>query len=391
MKKIKVISHRNYTMLLKLLQPYVTHIVHDNDNRDNFSKSFVSYNNQVYEISTIELDKVKSKQFCDILIVDDTFVEFYNDGLLSNIEYKKAVGFFTNGEAYQITDNLKSYLKNPKNYLISSWIRSDIEPGQFELDVFDKPNFIESTFASFYTIITREEHNFLKSLTPYRDKIKKEYDVSFYSRYGYKPWRDFFTDLIREFSKKNGLKLKEINNFKHYETGKKIKVEGENFITDYIGMLIKGNTHVHYDYFADMFDSKFHLVYETSQEESTVFITEKTIKELLFGMPCYIVGSITIRDFLKKLGFFTLDMLEFDESKIYDSILESEDLIKYGNKKTHVIEKIKFEQFLTNLQEVGLNEMIKKYSDNFDNNSKLLKYYLNEENEYRTELINYIL
>ena len=59
----------------------------------------------------------------------------------------------------------------------------------------------------------------------------------------------------------------------------------------------------------DMFDCKFHLVYETSQEESTVFITEKTIKELLFGWPCFIVGSKTIRNYLKELGFFTFDML----------------------------------------------------------------------------------
>lgn len=378
-------------MLLKVLQPYVTHIIHDNDNTTDFYKSFFQFKNENYEITPIDLNKINPNEYCDVLILDDTFVEFYDESLLSKINYGKAVGFFTNGEAYQITDNLKIYLQNPKNYLISSWIRSDTEPNQYELDLFDKPNFIESTFASFYTIITRAEHNFLKSLVHYRNKILQEYDISLYSRYGYKPWRDEYTDLLRDFSSKNKIKLKEINNFKHYETGKKIKVDSDDFVENYIGMLVKGNVHVHYDYFADMFDSKFHLVYETSQEESTVFLTEKTIKELLFGMPCYIVGSETIRNFLKKIGFFTFDMLDFNEVEVYNSIIESDELINHGDKTAHVIEKIKFEKFLEELGKVGLDNMIQKYSDKFDNNFQLLHTYLNKENKYRTELIESIL
>ena len=78
----------------------------------------------------------------------------------------------------------------------------------------------------------------------FRRKVERDYDIGFYSRYGYKSWRDGFTDIIRKMN----VKIKEVNNFKHYPTGEKIKSEDID-ISNYISMLIKGNVHLHYDYF----------------------------------------------------------------------------------------------------------------------------------------------
>lgn len=373
-------------MLLKVFQPYVTHIVHNNENQEDFVKAYISYDGHSYEISTLDFNRITNKVDTDILILNDTFAENYTQLQISEkINYRKAITFFTNGEAYQISYDLKLYLENPKNYIISSWINSDFEATEEDLEVFNKDNFIKSTFASFFTIITRPEHNFLKSLTSYRNKIQKDFDIAFYSRYGYKPWRDEFTDMVRSLDSESNIKIKEINNFKHYPTGKKVQIEDSKLMDNYIGMLIKGNVHLHYDYFSDMFDSKVHIVYETSQEESTVFLTEKTIKELLFGAPCYIVGSNTIRNYLQNLGFFTFDMLDFDEENLFTTTKIT------GGKKSQILEKIKFKEFMNLIKDSSVDEIIKLYKDKFENNHHRLLELLDTENEHRTNLIKQIL
>lgn len=379
MKKIKVLTSSNYATLLKIFQPYIIDIVHNNENATLAFSTF-EYGGIKYKMSVHE--NINEKTECDILVVDDVVVEFFTEETCQNISYKKMIGLFTNGEAYQRTSNLELFLQNPNHILITSWISSDIEATQEDIEFFSRDNVIESTFISFFTIITRPEHNFLSSLVGFRKKVERDYDIGFYSRYGYKSWRDGFTDIIRKMN----LKIKEVNNFKHYPTGEKIKSKDID-ISNYISMLIKGNVHLHYDYFADMFDSKFHLVYETSQEESTVFITEKTIKELLFGWPCFIVGSKTIRNYLKELGFFTFDMLEYNQEKIYE---DTKDKLE-GEKKSFHIELIKLKKFLEDVNSRGMEIIIGENEPLFQKNSELFYHLTNEENEHRTELIQKIL
>lgn len=379
MKKIKVLSSSNYTTLLKIFQPYIVDIVHNNENSTLAFCTF-EYGGVEYKMSVHE--NINEKTECDILVVDDVVVEFFTEETCKNISYKKMIGLFTNGEAYQITPNLELFLQNPNHILITSWISSDVEATQEDIEFFNRDNVIESTFISFFTIITRPEHNFLSSLVGFRKKVQRDYDIGFYSRYGYKSWRDGFTDIIRKMN----VKIKEVNNFKHYPTGKKIKSENID-ISNYISMLIKGNVHLHYDYFADMFDCKFHLVYETSQEESTVFITEKTIKELLFGWPCFIVGSQTIRNYLKELGFFTFDMLDYNQEKVYE---DTKDKLE-GEKKSFHVELIKLKKFLEDVNDRSMEIIIEENEPLFKKNSELFYHLTNEENQHRTELIQKIL
>lgn len=379
MKKIKVLSSSNYTTLLKIFQPYIVDIVHNNENATLAFCTF-EYGGIKYKMSVHE--NINEKTECDILVVDDVVVECFTEDYCKNISYKKMIGLFTNGEAYQRTSSLELFLQNPNHILITSWISSDIEATQEDIEFFNRDNVIESTFISFFTIITRPEHNFLSSLVGFRKKVQRDYDIGFYSRYGYKSWRDRFTDIIRKMN----LKIKEVNNFKHYPTGEKIKSEDID-ISNYISMLIKGNVHLHYDYFADMFDCKFHLVYETSQEESTVFITEKTIKELLFGWPCFIIGSQTIRNYLKELGFFTFDMIDYNQEKIYE---DTKDTLE-GHKKSFYVELIKLKKFLEDVNSRGMEIVIEENEHLFEKNSELFYHLINEKNEHRTQLIEKIL
>jgi hypothetical protein len=378
-KKIKVLTSSNYATLLKIFQPYIIDIVHNNENA-TLAFCTLEYGGIKYKMSVHE--NINQKTECDILVVDDVVVERFTKESCKNISYKKMIGLFTNGEAYQRTSPLELFLQNPNHILITSWISSDIEPSQEDIEFFSRDNVIESTFISFFTIITRPEHNFLSSLVGFRRKVKRDYDIGFYSRYGYKSWRDGFTDIIRKMN----LKIKEVNNFKHYKTGQKIKYEDID-VSNYISMLIKGNVFVHYDYFADMFDCKFHLVYETSQEESTVFITEKTIKELLFGWPCFIVGSHTIRNYLKELGFFTFDMIDYNQEKLYE---DTEETLE-GQKKSFHIELIKLKKFLEDVNNRGMDTIIEENEPQFKNNSELFHHLINDENIHRTKLIQQIL
>ena len=112
MKKIKVLTSSNYATLLKIFQPYIIDIVHNNENA-TLAFCTLEYGGIKYKMSVHE--NINQKTECDILVVDDVVVERFTKESCKNISYKKMIGLFTNGEAYQRTSPLELFLQKKQH------------------------------------------------------------------------------------------------------------------------------------------------------------------------------------------------------------------------------------------------------------------------------------
>jgi hypothetical protein len=356
----------------------------DYDGNKNYIE-FV-YNDTPYYIKKYHIShKVKNNDI--LLISDDEIIsrEYLNYTKFSSDRIR---GIFTEGEAYVWEDDIFNKIVNNGGKILTSTILSKYEEksGHF-YDLFNNKNFYSHISLGFYSFASRNEIKFLTHLNQLNFDMDKKYDIGIYTRYGYKEWRDLFTDVLRNYSKK--FKIKEVDSFTQDKN--LIKYNDLISIKNHTLLKFRGKDFLHFLFPMEMGDSKINIVYETSLEVGTIFMTEKIFKQYLFGFLSYIICPITVRKELKKLGFVSLDMLRYtvtpnisDYNINFDKLETESDVVELKN-------FFNFLNYISNLKSDEYNKFIKKYLDISKNNIKIIDEILYTDNIHRRNSLDFLL
>lgn len=376
-------NERVFDISFSLFYPYITEFTSfENSKFDNFN---FEYNGLPFFCKCLShSDFVHSE---DIICIPDSTVENYKNNyqLFSQFKNNKKISFFTEGEAYLTNDGIFHFL-DIGGKIITSSIKSKIyTDNNFDKLILNK-NVLSSLTSTIYNFSSKPELKLLNFLSEINlPKSEINYDISFYSRYGYKKWRDIFTDLIRIYG--NKLSINEISNTTLDNSESKYKIiQNKNLKSFYLRYNLDKKV-FHDIYYNEMCNSHFHVVYETSLEEPSVFLTEKTQKEYLFGFLFYNVSSFTLRQNLKNMGFYSLDMDTYPE-------VESKNQSLLFDREEEWIEYKKFNNFMSyisSLSETQFTNFIHEKKKLASNNKKILKEILFGKNIYREDIINFIL
>lgn len=376
-------NERVFDISFSLFYPYITEFISfGNSKFDNFN---FKYNGSHFLCKFLSHSDIVNSD--DIICIPDSTVENYKNNyqLFSKFKNNKKISFFTEGEAYSTNDDIFNFL-NIGGKIITSSIKSKIyTDNNFDKFILNK-NVLSSPTSTIYNFSSKPELKLLNFLSEINlPKSEINYDISFYSRYGYKKWRDKFTDLIRVYG--NKLNINEISNITLDNTQFEYKIiQNKNLKSFYLKYNLDEKV-FHDIYYNEMCNSHFHVVYETSLEEPSVFLTEKTQKEYLFGFLFYNISSFTLRQNLKNMGFYSLDMDTYPEVE-----LKNHDLL--FDREEEWIEYKKFNNFMSyisSLSEPHFTNFIHEKKKVALNNKKILKEILFGKNIYREDIINFIL
>lgn len=389
MKNIYVAGERVFDFTISLFYPYITEFIYSQNPTNNIV--FAECNNVKYKIKCLTIDDNHRISKDDTFFISDGMVQDFEShrNIIEQFDLNRVVSFFCEGEAYQITPNILNFLDNGGRILTSFLKSKEDRIGDDVTPFFNHKNVYSSFISSFYNFNSKTQLKFLNNLSHTNLELKQSnFDISLYTRYGYKPWRDIFTDTLRDSYDK--LNVNEVSSFISFKDGKKYKVENFEDVKNFGLNYNASHSLFHGTYFFDMADSDINIVYETSMEESTIFITEKTYKEYLFGFLFYGVMSNTIRKFLKQYGFYSLDMDDYniDISKKY------EDISNTFPKDSHKNEYLRFVRFITFLSSLSKNELksfIEKNNDKAKNNKKIIRNLLFNESKGREQILKFIL
>lgn len=376
-------NERVFDISFSLFYPYITEFTSfENSKSDNFS---FEYNGLPFFCKCLSHGDIVNSD--DIICIPDSTVENFKNNyqLFSKFKNNKKISFFTEGESYSTNDNIFHFL-DIGGKIITSSIKSKIyDDNNFDKLILNK-NVLSSLTSTIYNFSSKPELKLLNFLSEINlPKSEINYDISFYSRYGYKKWRDKFTDLIRGYG--NKLSINEISNTTLNDGESECKIiQNKNLKSFYLKYNLDKKV-FHDIYYNEMCNSHFHVVYETSLEEPSVFLTEKTQKEYLFGFLFYNISSFTLRQYLKNMGFYSLDMDTYPE-------VESKNQSLLFDREEERIEYKKFNNFMSyisSLSETQFTNFIHEKKKLASNNKKILKEILFEKNIYREGIINFIL
>ena len=400
MVKIFVKEIRLFLFVFRLTYPYINWVKYVDFNHIMQRASFrFNYKSKEYQVEFLQ-PTGESIGPDDKLIVSDNDAMWFPTDTLSDMKRFKNSNVFSlyiEGEAYHVNENIDAYLKNGFQ-MISSFLPSLNIPDN---DIFErftaKPNVLSNYFAGIVGFTSRQDF-FLNQYIGTHQVIPlgETSDIAFYSRYGYKEWRDVSTDFFREITKDTELSINEIKAFRELNDTEEIDNPTRNELDSYyINQLIEAKSFLHYLYFFDMFDSKLHIVYETSLEESYIFSTEKVYKEIVFGFPFYCLQPTTTRHYLKQLGFYSFDMDEWGTGKY--SLDDRDYLNKYPNlhlSPNHTEEINRYRNFIDMISKMNKEQFknfILEHKPKFDNNRKIWDDYTIKESKERSEILDFIL
>ena len=399
MVKIFVKEIRLFLFVFRLAYPYINWVKYVDFNHIMQRASFrFKYKSKEYQVEFLQPTGEVIGDNDKFIICDNDAMTFPTENYKDIKRFKKENVFalYIEGEAYQITPNIEAYLKNGYK-VISSFLPSSLHPDKYDFSKFHShPNVLDSYFAGIVGFTSRQDF-FLNQYIGSHQLIPlgETSDIAFYSRYGYKEWRDISTDFFRNILKDSPLAVNEIKTFRELNDDEVIHNPDKNELDSYyINQLIEAKSFLHYLYFFDMFDSKLHIVYETSLEEANIFSTEKVYKEIVFGFPFYCLQPITTRKYLKELGFYSFDMDEWPNKY---PLADDEFLIRYPNvyiNPSHVEEINRYRNFIDFISTMNKDEFknfILKYKPKFDNNRKLWENYITTESIYRNEILDFII
>lgn len=400
MVTIYVKEIRIFLFLFRLTYPFINKVKYVDFNHIMQRASFrFNYKSKEYNVEFLQPTGNTILKDDKFVICDNDAMNFPTENLNDIKRFKKSNVFslYIEGEAYHINENIDAYLKNGYQ-MISSFLPSKIFPDKETKQKFsDNKNVLNTYFAGIVAFTSRQDF-FLNQYIGAHQIIPlgETSDICFYSRMGYKEWRDVCTLSLREILKDSDLLVNEINTFRELNDDEVIENPNKDELNSYyINQLIEAKSFLHYLYFFDMFDSKLHIVYETSLEESNIFSTEKTYKELVFGFPFYNAQPTTTRNYLKELGFYSFDMDDWGSKYNFTET----DFQKKLNKKFHLniphVEEInKFLNFIYHISKMNKSEFkdfIIEYKPKFDNNRKIWDRYITEDSKPRQEILDFIL
>lgn len=386
--------------MFRLTYPYINWVKYVDFNHIMQRASFkFKYKSKEYQVEFLQPTGENIGPDDKFIICDNDAMCFPTENLQDIKRFKKQNVFslYIEGEAYQINDNIEAYLKNGYQ-MISSFLPSSTFPDKELVSKFSShPSVLNSYFSGIVGFTSRQDF-FLNQYIGSHQVIPlgETSDIAFYSRYGYKEWRDISTDFFRNILKDTTLNINEIKTFRELNDDEEInnpdKTELDSY---YINQLIEAKSFLHYLYFFDMFDSKLHIVYETSLEEAYIFSTEKVYKEIVFGFPFYCMQPITTRNHLKELGFYSFDMDNWGIGKY--SLDDRSYMSKYPTvhlSPTHTMEINRYRNFIdmiSNMNKDEFKNFILEHKPKFDNNRKLWEDYITKESKERSKIIDFIL
>jgi hypothetical protein len=337
----------------------------------------VNYIHDFYEQVYTILDISKGEKIY-IFSEDSSVLSNYHD-LIDN-ENVCIVLFFINGEYGHIDytndkHNILDYL-NKGNKIICSIIFDEYIVNLLQIDglseIVNHKNYNQNFYS--YFMSAKPILGYFFDINEHKFDYKKKYDICYYERPNYKKERD----SIKKSIKKSNLK---VNTISEISSKWKSKYNGifhddssnGEFMHKVLGVYSNDNSYLFSKFFYDYIDSYLGICFETIQEdEQEFFMTEKTFKFLYYGLPFYNVCSKRTMRELKKMGFFSYDML----------------VRNINNKKNA---KNDFYTFINeyNTRE-KIEELTNKHIDKFKKNMELVNFYINEENEYKNQLLNFI-
>lgn len=271
-------------------------------------------------------------------------------------------------------DLINKYLDSG-NKIITSEIPSVIFDLQDKnlLDYIHHYNRIQSSFCSLLLIPSIIGYH-ITFIDEYKTTNKHKYDVFCYFKDNYKSWR---SRVINKIKNKNlNLKIKS-DLLSPSDTAFTFK-KGDSDLVKYYNTF--NWEHIHTNFFYDTFDSKVILNFETDIDGEFLYLTEKSIKNLQYGLPFYNVCSLTTTLELKKLGFYSFDMEYIDLFKdknglfIKDEYFTTNQIIKNCENF--------FEIFKEN------EEFIQNKLHLFKHNQILYKKLVLDDNLFRRELLD---
>lgn len=280
----------------------------------------------------------------------------------------KVVVFFINGEGHinlSVMEDLSLKYLNNNNKIISSITSISSKNNE---KIFNHKNYTENFYS--YFITGKSILGWVFDVNEHKFTYPKKYDICYYERPGYKTDRDYFKNLISSSNLKVN-KISEISsNWKNSVFGE--FQNGNDIFHKIAGEYIDDSSYLFSKFYYDYVDSHMGICFENSfDDDMDFYMTEKTFKFLYYGIPFYNISSKKMMNKLKDMGFFSYDMLvRNDESG------NSESDFKEFMEKYDTTEKIK--------------NLTDKHIDKFKKNMDLVNYYINKENEYKKELINFI-
>lgn len=400
MVKIFVKEIRLFLFVFRLTYPYINWVKYVDFNHIMQRASFkFNYKSKEYQVEFLQPTGETVGPDDKLIVSDNDAMWFPTDAVSDMKRFTKSNVFslYIEGEAYHVNENIDAYLKNGYQ-MISSFLPSHLTPDVDILSRFtSNPNVLSNYFAGIVGFTSRQDF-FLNQYIGTHQVIPlgETSDIAFYSRYGYKEWRDLSTDFFREILKDTELSINEIKAFRELNDAEEIHNPDRNELDSYyINQLIEAKSFLHYLYFFDMFDSKLHIVYETSLEESYIFSTEKVYKEIVFGFPFYCLQPTTTRTYLKNLGFYSFDMDDWGSGAC--SLNDRTYLSKYPNlhlSPNHTEEINRYRNFIDMISKMNKEEFknfILEHKPKFDNNRKIWDDYITKESKERSEILDFIL
>jgi hypothetical protein len=297
-------------------------------------------------IETVDMNDILSKKTIDlikthknfkIVFVDEKEGGFYHSDLFFNKLYElyNHIGLDTSNQIIYITssasvnDEYQSFLKRNnistfmKANTLDFYILSD--PG------FNINDYVKSTFSNY---IPHLDRNFIYSL-PNSDELdvkRNKYFLNLNRNSGRLHRPKLVLELIKRNLFDKGLvsllksdEFDKFSNERGNEVYKQLIYNKYPFVVDFEDADTVAQLH-NYLTKKDMWmDSYFSIVSETSANDDFCFITEKTIRPIIYYHPFIVWGNPNTLKRLRELGFETFPEF-FDES--YDEITNSDERIK---------------------------------------------------------------
>lgn len=277
---------------------------------------------------TIELIK-KHKNF-KIVFVDEKEGGFYHTDLFFNKLYElfNHIGLTNASQLIYITNSVNINIEYNK-YLKANNISNFMKVATLDFLILSDPgfnikNYLEQTSSQYTPHLDR---NFLYSIPSIKElNIKRHKHFLNLNRNSGRFHRpQLVLELIKRKLFDKGLvsllKSDEFDDFcKHKPEYKELIYNNYPFVVDYEDPDIVSNLHNYFTKKDMWMDSYFSIVSETSADDNFCFITEKTIRPIIYYHPFIVWGNPHTLKRLKELGFETFPEF-FDER--YDEITNS--------------------------------------------------------------------
>lgn len=358
--------------LFLLLFPYIEYL--------HFDRNCLEFElHAKYKEVNLKIKSIFDKDKLHNFDLNNTFI-ITNYGVHQPFDIKfKTIDFQVSGEGGSLPSNSVNEYLDSGNKIITSEIPSlffDVHNKNL-FDYIHHKNLIQSSFFSLLFIPSYLCGYHLTLIDEYKTTNNHKYDVFCYVKDNYKSWRG---NIINKIKKKN-LNLKSKSDLlSPIDTSFTFK-KGNKDLVKYYNTL--NWEHIHTNYFYDTFDSKVILNFETNIDGLFLFLTEKSIKNLHYGLPFYNVCSLVTTLELQKLGFYSFDMEYIDTFKNKDGSFIKDDYVM----RNRIIQNC--DHFFETFKEK--EEWIDSKLDLFKQNQIIFKKLILEENPFREFLLDRLL